>query len=72
MTFLYAVNMHCSHWLIIKAVWPVPRQDEVTWNNQTEKSDEEGMSQRRWQPTARGTRCIRAQVKPRDTWQNLD
>ena len=65
-------DMYSSHWLIIKAVWPIVRQDRVRWNNQTENSNKEGQSQAICQPVPRGTRCIRAQVKPRDTLQNID
>ena len=44
MTFLYTVNMYYSHWLIIKAAWPMARQNKIRWNNQTEDLDEEGWS----------------------------
>lgn len=40
--FPYAVTMYCSHWLIIKTVWPAARQDKFRGNNQTEDSDEGG------------------------------
>lgn len=38
-----AVSVHCSHWLIIKAVWPMTRPDKVRRNSQTENSDEIGV-----------------------------
>lgn len=40
----------CIHWLIIKAVWQIARQDKTKWSNPTEGLEEEGKSKGRCEP----------------------
>lgn len=42
MTFLYAVNVCCSHWLIIKLFGPIARQDKVRWKKQSKEVIKKG------------------------------
>lgn len=35
---LYAVNISCSHWLIIRLIWPITRQNSARRESQTENT----------------------------------
>lgn len=66
------MNTHSSHCLIIKNCLTNRQADKVGKNNETESSDEKGQSQGSGQSAAGGTRSIRAQGKPCETWPNID
>ena len=53
------MNIYSSHWLIIKAVCSIARQDKSRWSNLTQtENSEERQSQGRCQPGAEQAECI--------------
>ena len=52
----------CNHWLKIKMLWPITKQNIGSQESQTEYQEKEGQSPGRCQPADGVTRYIRAHV----------